>query len=118
MTHKRPKKTLKKPKIDDAYIDNVLDDGNQEAWETGKLGRDPKHAKLFDTLKKSIKDGGMFLRGKKIKGVTISKRKNDFTKNELLNIKVLRGSLSRALHKEMIEKSYPRRNVQELWKSI
>ena len=35
-----------KPKITDEYADKFLDDGDQEAWEKGELGRDPNHMKV------------------------------------------------------------------------
>ena len=39
---------MKKNKIDKKFIEEALNDGNQEAWESGQLGRDPDHAKAID----------------------------------------------------------------------
>ena len=39
---------MKKTKVDKKFIEDALNDGNQEAWESGRLGRDKKHAKSVD----------------------------------------------------------------------
>ena len=39
---------MKKAKIDKKFIEDALNDGNQEAWEKGQLGRDPNHAEAID----------------------------------------------------------------------
>ena len=45
---------MKKTKTDREFVDSVLEDENQESWEKGLLGKDPKHAKAVD-LKIEVK---------------------------------------------------------------
>jgi predicted DNA binding CopG/RHH family protein len=39
---------MNKTKINKKFIEDALNDGNQEAWEKGLLGKDPKNAKATD----------------------------------------------------------------------
>ena len=43
--------TTKKTKVNMKFIEDALKDGNQEAWESGELGRDKDHAKVFEYMK-------------------------------------------------------------------